>query len=109
MQTYSAAFIARVVLRLMGLRAINANRLAATVGVLQETFSRWLWQARSVDGRTLSKKRRTRSSFTEKLRVVLPGQAHGFGPMQAYFNRALMEYFAEHLLGDYYRHTAEIR
>jgi hypothetical protein len=29
--------------------------------------------------------------------------------MQGYFNRALMEYFAEHLLGDYYRHTAEIR
>lgn len=41
--------------------------------------------------------------------MILPGQAHGFGPMQAYFNRALMEYFAEHLLGDYYRHTAEIR
>jgi dipeptidyl aminopeptidase/acylaminoacyl peptidase len=41
--------------------------------------------------------------------MILPGQAHGFGPMQNYFNRALMEYFAEHLLGDYYRHTAEIR
>jgi dipeptidyl-peptidase 4 len=41
--------------------------------------------------------------------MVLPGQAHGFGPMQNYFNRALMEYFAEHLLGDYYRGSAEIR
>ena len=42
MQTYSAAFKARVVQRLMGLRAISANRLAATVGVSQETLSRWL-------------------------------------------------------------------
>jgi dipeptidyl aminopeptidase/acylaminoacyl peptidase len=41
--------------------------------------------------------------------MILPGQAHGFGPMQPYFNRMLMEYFAEHLMGDYYRHTAEIR
>ncbi len=41
--------------------------------------------------------------------MMLPGQAHGFGPMQPYFNRMLMEYFAEHLMGDYYRATAEIR
>ncbi len=41
--------------------------------------------------------------------MILPGQAHGFGPMQPYFNRMLMEYFAEHLMGDYYRNTAEIR
>lgn len=40
--------------------------------------------------------------------VMLPGQAHGFGPMQNYFNERLMEYFAEHLLGDYYRGTAEM-
>ena len=40
--------------------------------------------------------------------MLLPGQAHGFGPMQPYFNRALMEYFTEHLLGDYNRNTAEI-
>ncbi len=41
--------------------------------------------------------------------MILPGQAHGFGPMQGYFNRMLMEYFAEHLMGDYYRGSAEIR
>jgi dipeptidyl aminopeptidase/acylaminoacyl peptidase len=41
--------------------------------------------------------------------MMLPGQAHGFGPMQPYFNRMLMEFFAEHLMGDYYRATAEIR
>ncbi len=40
--------------------------------------------------------------------MLMPGQAHGFGTMQPYFNRMLMEYFAEHLLGDYYRGTAEI-
>ncbi|HET9426103.1 MAG TPA: DPP IV N-terminal domain-containing protein [Gemmatimonadaceae bacterium] len=41
--------------------------------------------------------------------VMLPGQAHGFGPMQNYFNERLMEYFAEHLLGDYYRGSAEMK
>ena len=41
--------------------------------------------------------------------MLMPGQAHGFGPMQTYFNRMLYEYFAEHLLGDYYRGSAEIR
>jgi dipeptidyl-peptidase 4 len=41
--------------------------------------------------------------------MLLPGQAHGYGPMQNYFNRALMEYFAEHLMGDYYRGGAEIK
>ena len=28
--------------------------------------------------------------------------------MQGYFNERLMEYFAEHLLGDYYRATADM-
>jgi dienelactone hydrolase len=40
--------------------------------------------------------------------IMLPGQAHGYGPMQGYFNDRLMEYFAEHLLGDYYRGTADM-
>jgi dipeptidyl aminopeptidase/acylaminoacyl peptidase len=40
--------------------------------------------------------------------IMLPGQAHGYGPMQGYFNERLMEYFAEHLLGDYYRSTADM-
>lgn len=30
--------------------------------------------------------------------LIMPGQAHGFGPMQGYFQQRLMEYFAEHLL-----------
>lgn len=41
--------------------------------------------------------------------MVFPGQPHGYGPMQPYFTRMLMEYFAEHLLGDSQRSTAEIR
>ena len=40
--------------------------------------------------------------------IMLPGQAHGYGPMQGYFNERLMEYFAEHLMGDYYRATADM-
>jgi len=40
---------------------------------------------------------------------LMPGRAHGYGPMQNYYNRMMMEYFAEHLLGDYYRRGAEIR
>lgn len=41
--------------------------------------------------------------------MLLPGKPHGYGDYQPYFNRMLMEYFAEHLLGDYYRRSAEIR
>ena len=55
-------------------RAINANRLAATVGVSQETLSRWLRQVRSVHGMTAPKKRTPRWSGSEKLRVVLAAE-----------------------------------
>lgn len=41
--------------------------------------------------------------------MMLPGRAHGFGPSQPYFDRMRMEYFAEHLMGDYYRSSAEIK
>ena len=41
--------------------------------------------------------------------ILLPGKPHGYGDMQPYFNRQLMEYFAEHLMGDYYRAGAEIK
>ena len=40
--------------------------------------------------------------------MIMPGQRHGFGPRQPYFNRMLQEYFAEHLLGDYYKGEADI-
>jgi dienelactone hydrolase len=32
--------------------------------------------------------------------LILPGQRHGFGTAQRYFNQRMMEFFAEHLLGD---------
>ena len=41
--------------------------------------------------------------------MLLPGKPHGFGDMQPYFNQLMAEYFAEHLLGDYYRANAVIR
>lgn len=40
--------------------------------------------------------------------MLMPGQAHGFGNMQGYFTNMMMEYFAEHLLGDYYRGSADM-
>ena len=41
--------------------------------------------------------------------MIMPGKQHGFADYQPYFTRMLMEYFAEHLIGDYYRGGAEIR
>ncbi len=41
--------------------------------------------------------------------LLLPGQAHGFGNMTNYFNDLTFEYFAEHLLGDYYRGNANMK
>ena len=40
--------------------------------------------------------------------MIMPGQRHGFGPMQGYFQNMLMEYFCEHLMGDYYRGSADM-
>jgi dipeptidyl-peptidase 4 len=40
---------------------------------------------------------------------IMPGKPHGYGDMQDYYTRMMFEYFAEHLLGDYYRETADIR
>ncbi|MDB4890898.1 MAG: putative dipeptidyl peptidase [Gemmatimonadetes bacterium] len=41
--------------------------------------------------------------------MVLPGKPHAYGDMQPYFTKLLMEYFAENLIGDYYRSDANIR
>ena len=41
---------------------------------------------------------------------VYPGEPHGYrGQYGTYNQRMLMEYFAEHLMGDYYRGNAEIK
>ena len=73
MTAYSPAFKARVVQRLVGPRAISANRLAPTVGVSQETLSRWLREAHSVEGMT-KRTRQTKWTGAEKLRVVIAAQ-----------------------------------
>ena len=39
---------------------------------------------------------------------IYPGQPHGYRTTGPYNQRMLMEYFAEHLLGDYYRASGEI-
>lgn len=41
--------------------------------------------------------------------MLMPGKPHGYGDMQPYFTRMMMEYFAEHLIGDSQRSAAEIR
>ena len=41
--------------------------------------------------------------------MLLPGKPHSFGDMQPYFTQMMAEYFAEHLLGDYYRTGANMR
>jgi dipeptidyl-peptidase 4 len=41
--------------------------------------------------------------------MIMPGKQHGYADMQNYFNRMMFEYFAEHLLGDYYGSSAVIR
>jgi len=40
---------------------------------------------------------------------IYPGQPHGYRDTAPYNQRMLMEYFAEHLLGDYYKAGGEIR
>ena len=69
---FNEAFKARVLQRLVGPRAVSANALAPAVGVTQETLSRWLRAARSVDGMTRSPKHRWTGA--EKLRVVVAAQ-----------------------------------
>ena len=40
---------------------------------------------------------------------IYPGEPHGYRGTGPYNQRMLMEYFAEHLLGDYYRGNGEIK
>ena len=41
--------------------------------------------------------------------MILPGKPHAYGDMTPYTNHLMFEYFAEHLLGDYYRKDATIK
>ena len=69
---YSEAFKTRVLRRLVGPQAVSANRLAPEVGVSQVTLSRWLSEARSVEGMTRPAKKKWTSA--EKWRVVIAAQ-----------------------------------
>ncbi|TVP78829.1 MAG: S9 family peptidase [Gemmatimonadales bacterium] len=40
--------------------------------------------------------------------MMFPGMAHGFGGYSSYWRNMMFEYFAEHLLGDYYRDRADM-
>jgi dipeptidyl aminopeptidase/acylaminoacyl peptidase len=40
--------------------------------------------------------------------MLLPGKPHAYGDDTPYTNHLMFEYFAEHLLGDYYRTNAAI-
>ena len=41
--------------------------------------------------------------------MIMPGKAHSFGDMQGYFTQLMYEYFAEHLLGDNLRNSADMK
>ncbi len=41
--------------------------------------------------------------------MLMPGKQHGYADMQPYFTQLLMEYFCEHLMGDYYRESADLK
>jgi len=41
--------------------------------------------------------------------MILPGKPHAYGDMVPYTNHLMFEYFAEHLLNDYYRKDAIIK
>lgn len=69
MKTYSTAFKSRMVRRLMGPQAISANALAQEMGVSQESLSRWLRAARTVEGMAASNPKK-KWTGAEKLRVL---------------------------------------
>ncbi len=80
MLRFNDQFRARAVQRMVGPGAVSANRLSAEVGVSQETLSRWLREARSVQGMTkpsvpkVKRQAKEKWSGTEKLRLVTAAQ-----------------------------------
>lgn len=41
--------------------------------------------------------------------MLMPGKPHAYGDLQPYFTEMLYEYFCEHLLGDYYRGSGDMK
>jgi transposase len=67
---FSLAFKQKMVERLTGKDAVSAQQLAQTMGLKQQTLSRWLQEARSLPVMPISKKGKYRS-VEEKARVVI--------------------------------------
>ena len=41
--------------------------------------------------------------------MLMPGKPHGYGDLQPYFTELLSEYFCEHLMGDNYTGSADLK
>ena len=76
MRQYSDVFRSRMVQRMVGPEAVSANALAHEVGVSQNALSRWLREARSLQGMGETPKRSKKKwSGAEKLRIVMEASA----------------------------------
>lgn len=83
MRQYSDVFRSRMVERMVGPGAVSANALALEVGVSQNSLSRWLREARSLQGmsetskgsRTGRERSRRKWSGAEKLHIVMEASA----------------------------------
>lgn len=79
MRQYSDVFRSRMVERMVGPEAVSANALALEVGVSQNSLSRWLREARSLQGMSDkpkgSKRSKKKWSGAEKLRIVMEASA----------------------------------
>jgi len=87
---HSDGFKARMIERLTGPNATTASALAVEVGVGQGTLSRWLRQARSLNGMSKQKKQPqgpTKRSAEEKLRVVMAAAALSDEDLGAFLRR----------------------
>ena len=88
---HSDGFKARMVQRMSGPDAISATGLADDVGVAQGTLSRWLREARSLDGMSTNKRRTKASgskrSAQDKLRLVMAAAALSEADLGAFLRR----------------------
>lgn len=76
MRQYSDVFRSRMVQRMVGPEAVSANALAHEVGVSQNALSRWLREARSLQGMSHKPKgSKKKWSGAEKLRIVMEASA----------------------------------
>jgi len=95
MPSYTGGFKERMIQRLAGPEHISATALAKEVGVSQNTLSRWLREARTLDGMGKKKSARgdagpsgpRRWTAEEKLRVVMEASALSDDELGAFLRR----------------------